>query len=86
MAESLSFNNNFNVTRQIAREDILNNQRRESFKSYKINPWRYSSEEPRPTEAVAARWQYRGPCGWQSAYPSTLISVFLAGSAASRIK
>ena len=33
MAESLSFNN---VTRQIAREDILNNQRRESFKSYCI--------------------------------------------------
>ena len=32
MAESSrSFNN---VTRQIAREDILNNQRRESFKSY----------------------------------------------------
>ena len=23
----------------------------------------YSSEEPRPNEAVAARWQYRGPCG-----------------------
>ena len=42
-------------------------------------PWRYSSEEPRPTEAVAARWQYRGPCGWQSTYPSTLISVFLTG-------
>ena len=42
-----------------------------------INPWRYSSEEPRPTEVVAARWQYRGPCGQQSAYPSTLISVFL---------
>ena len=33
MAESLSFNN---VTRQIAREDILNNQRRESFKSSKV--------------------------------------------------
>ena len=28
----------------------------------KLNPWRYSSEEPRPTEAVAAIWQYRGPC------------------------
>ena len=27
------------------------------------NPWRYSSEEPRPTEVVAARWQYKGPCG-----------------------
>ena len=26
----------------------------------KLNPWRYSSEEPRPTEAVAARWQFRG--------------------------
>ena len=26
----------------------------------KLNPWRYSPEEPRPTEAVAARWQYRG--------------------------
>ena len=37
VAESLSFNNSFNnVTRQIAREDILNNQRRESFESYKI--------------------------------------------------
>ena len=23
-----------------------------------INPWRYSPEEPRPTEEVAARWQY----------------------------
>ena len=32
MAESLSIFNN--VTRQIAWEDILNNQRRESFKSY----------------------------------------------------
>ena len=31
MAESLSVNN---LTRQIAREQILNNQRRESFKSY----------------------------------------------------
>ena len=39
----------------------------------KLNPWHYSSEEPRPTEVVAARWQYRGPCGQQSAYPSTLI-------------
>ena len=29
----------------------------------KLNLWCYSSEEPRPTEAVAARWQYRGPCG-----------------------
>ena len=28
-----------------------------------LNPWRYSSEEPRPTEVVAARWQYRGLCG-----------------------
>ena len=28
-----------------------------------INPWRYRSGEPRPTEAVAATWQYRGPCG-----------------------
>ena len=26
----------------------------------KLNPWHYSSEEPRLTEAVAARWQYRG--------------------------
>ena len=31
MAESLSVNN---LNRQIAREEILNNQRRESFKSY----------------------------------------------------
>ena len=37
--------------------------------------WCDSSEEPRPTEAVAARWQCRGPCG----YPSTLIPVFLTG-------
>ena len=28
--------------------------------SFKLNPWRYSPKEPRPTEAVAARWQYRG--------------------------
>ena len=42
-------------------------------------PWRYSLEEPRPTEVFAARWQYRGPYGYQSAYPSTLISVFLTG-------
>ena len=33
MAESLSVNN---LTGQIAREEILNNQRRESFKSYNI--------------------------------------------------
>ena len=32
-------------------------------RAFMLNPWRYSSEEPRPTEAVAARWQYRGPCG-----------------------
>ena len=42
-------------------------------------PWRYSSEEPRSTEVVAARWHYRGLCGQQSAYPSNLISVFLTG-------
>ena len=29
----------------------------------KLNPWRYVFEELRPTEAVADRWQYRGPCG-----------------------
>ena len=29
----------------------------------KLNSWHYSSEEPRPTEAVATIWQYRGPCG-----------------------
>ena len=45
----------------------------------KLNPWLYSPEEPRSTEAVAARWQHSGPCGQQSAYPSTLISVFLIG-------
>ena len=33
MAESLSVNN---LTRQIAREEILNNQRWESFKSYTL--------------------------------------------------
>ena len=38
MAESSSFNN---VTRQIAREDILNNQCRESFKSYIIEQFCY---------------------------------------------
>ena len=48
-------------------------------KKIKLNPWRYSPEDPGPTEAVAARRQYRGPCGQQSAYPSTLISVFLTG-------
>ena len=37
------------------------------------NPWRYSPEQPRPTEVVASIWQYRGPCCQQSAYPSTLI-------------
>ena len=26
----------------------------------KLNPWRYTSGEPRPTEAVAATWQYGG--------------------------
>ena len=30
---------------------------------FTLNPWHYSSEEPRTTEAVAARWHYRGPCG-----------------------
>ena len=49
------------------------------FKLKLKNPWCYSPEEPRPTEAVAARRQYRGSCGWQSAYPSTLISVLLTG-------
>ena len=29
----------------------------------KLNPWHYNSEEPRTTEAVAARWQYTEPCG-----------------------
>ena len=29
----------------------------------KLNPWCYSPEEPRPTEVVAARWQYSRPCG-----------------------
>ena len=42
-------------------------------------PWRYGPEELRPTEAVADRCQYKGPCGQQSAYPSTLISVLLTG-------
>ena len=42
----------------------------------KLNPWRYSSEEPRPTEAVAARWQYRGPCIWnQKIYPIKLYKL-----------
>ena len=36
---------------------------RDPWIEFKFNPWHYSSEEPRPTEAVAARWQYRGPCG-----------------------
>ena len=35
----------------------------------KLNPWRYSSEEARPIERVAAKWQYRGPCGYQSIIP-----------------
>ena len=38
-----------NVT--IAPPDLLDK------KKIKLNPWRYSSEEPRPTEAFAARWQ-----------------------------
>ena len=33
------------------------------FVPYLLYPWRYSSEEPWSTEAVAARWQYKGPCG-----------------------
>ena len=37
----------------------------------------YSSEEPRPTEAVAATWQYRGALWLAKRYTSTLISVFL---------
>ena len=49
-----------------------------SFEVKKINPWRQSPEEPRPTEVVAARWQYRGLVV-SKAYPSTLISVFLTG-------
>ena len=44
-------------------------------KLYIYIPQRYSPEEPRPTEVVAARW----PCGQPSDYPSTLISVFLTG-------
>ena len=31
------------------------------FNNLNLNPWHYSPEEPRPTEAVAARRQYRGP-------------------------
>ena len=47
---------------------------------YIISPWRYSSEEPWPTEVIAARWEYRGRVLWLSkCYPSTLISVFLTG-------
>ena len=29
----------------------------------KLNPWRHISKELRPTEAVAAKWQCREPCG-----------------------
>ena len=43
-----------------------------------INPWRHSSDEPRPTEEVAAKWQYRD-LELTKLYPSTLISVFLTG-------
>ena len=32
-------------------------------KSSNPNPWRYSPEELRPTQVVAARWQYRRPWG-----------------------
>ena len=42
-------------------------EREKVFKIEKLNSWRFSSEGPRPTEAVAKR------------YPSTLISVFLNG-------
>ena len=41
MAESLSVND---LTRQIAREEILNNQRRESFKSYICKTYAVSQE------------------------------------------
>ena len=33
------------------------------FIKIKLNPWRYSSEEQRPTEAVAARRKFRRPGG-----------------------
>ena len=36
------------------------------FISSSVNPWRYSYQEPRPTETVAPRWQFRGPCDKQS--------------------
>ena len=49
------------------------------IKRLKINPCRYSPEEIRSTEVIAVRWQYKGPCGKQSAYPPTLISGFLTG-------
>ena len=32
-----------------------------SYCVFLLNPWRYSHEQPRPTEVVAAGWQYRGP-------------------------
>ena len=37
--------------------------------SIKINPWRCSPEELRPTEAVAAWWQYRGLVGIKAPIP-----------------
>ena len=43
----------------------------------KLDLWRYRSEESRPSEAVASRRQYSGPCGWHQYYPSKIISVFL---------
>ena len=43
----------------------------------KLNP--YSSEEPKPTEAVAARRQYGEVLWLAKGNPSTLFSVFLIG-------
>ena len=46
----------------VSKSIVLVNNLLQISVTYK-NPWRYSPEEPRPTEAVAARRQYRGPCG-----------------------
>ena len=45
----------------------------------KLNPWRCSPEEPRPTEAVAVTWLYKGALWLAKCYTLTLISVFITG-------
>ena len=53
MAESLSLNN---VTLQTAREDILNNERRESLKSYMALSYYFVEFEDNPMSTWLVIW------------------------------